>query len=477
MSARALLAVTLVAVACGGCRTGCGDDPARAGGSNSAQVQPGREERPADAQQAPPVAPPEISELPVGGSAHAAFAWAGRAGQAAYEAAREAEARQDWAAMVSAARGALAADPAHLEAAWLLSLGLARLGEHAAVVAPLHAAVAGDFGRWGEESLVHPALTAFLASAPGAAWREHVERDRAAYLDALARATIVLAGGDLYAVDVDASRWLPLTRTGGAVIGALRPTRDRLAYVVRDTASSTPVLALGTIELAHGRTTSPVSIATPGPVTLAYSTRSPVGFWLGSSVPKARWRHRKDDGTLARLPAKTRAPAGPRLEIDPRSLQLRSLPIEKISADWDEHGLASAIRLGSSNRVVSAPGAALIAGHTIAWSPSRAHLAFVAQPDAPCAPGAISALAYVANAATGTVTEVGRATGGLAISWIGERRLALAGDDGVTIVELDGGPTRLLAGATDLLVPRTGRACADEETPDEKSDVPVVEPP
>ena len=135
------------------------------------------------------------------------------------------------------------------------------------------------------------------------------------------------------------------------------------------------------------------------------------------------------------------------------------------------------IRIGSSNRVVSAPGAALIDGHTIVWSPSRVQLAFVAQLDVPCTPCAITAVAYVANAATGTMTEVGRASRGLAVDWIGERRLALAGDEGVTILELDGGPQHALPGATDVLIPRAGRSCPDEKPSDENSDAPVVEPP
>jgi hypothetical protein len=478
MVVRGLLGVTLVAVAfsggCGGCG-GCGGRGVELPGASSSQRGPEVPPSPAPSanrrHDASPPAALELAELPVGVGEHAAFAWAERAGHAAYEVARTAEAREDWEAMAAAARDALTADPTHLEAAWLLALARARLGDHEAVLAPLHMAVSGDFGRWGEDSLAHPALTEFLASEPGAVWRAHVELDRARYLQALGRATIVRAGGELFAVDVETWRWFPLTRTGGAVIGALRPTRDRLVYVVRAASSARSSLAVGLIELARGRTTSPVSLATDGPVTIAYSIKQPSGFWIGSG---ARWRQLVDDGTLSKT-SRARGPTGPRLELSASSLQLRSLPGESIAADWDEHGLASALRIRSSSRVVSPPGAALIDGRTVAWSPSRAHLAFVAQPET-CTPGAPSAIAYVADAATGTVTELGRGRGGLALVWSGERRLALAGDDGVSIVELDGGPARALVGATDLWAPRSGRACGDEETPDRNFDAPVVEP-
>ena len=81
------------------------------------------------------------------------------------------------------------------QAAWLLAVGFAKTGKLDDVLAPLQLAVAGDFGKWGTPSLEHPALKAFLATPTGQAWSRRVDRDRAAYLAALARAIVVVAAG------------------------------------------------------------------------------------------------------------------------------------------------------------------------------------------------------------------------------------------------------------------------------------------
>src|SRR6185503_3417692 len=64
-------------------------------------------------------APIELAERPLGLPDLAAHQWRARAGHAKFRDARAAEAREDWDAVVSACRASLAADPTHLEAAWL----------------------------------------------------------------------------------------------------------------------------------------------------------------------------------------------------------------------------------------------------------------------------------------------------------------------------------------------------------------------
>jgi len=113
-----------------------------------------------------------------------------------------------------------------------------------------------------------------------------------------------------------------------------------------------------------------------------------------------------------------------------------------------------------------------IDGSTVAWSPDRGHLAFVAQLDDSCSkPNVVSAAAFVADPSTGHVDEIERASGGLAIEWVTDRKLALAGDHGVELVELGGKPVAL-DGAEGLLAPRRRPRCAQvgEETPEEPSD-------
>jgi len=100
------------------------------------------------------------------------------------------------------------------------------------------------------------------------------------------------------------------------------------------------------------------------------------------------------------------------------------------------------------------------------WAPDRAHLALVAQLDDHCAPGAISAAVFIADATTGTVTELERARGGLAIEWLSDRAVAIAGDKGVTIVDLAGTRTPI-PGATGLVAPRRKPRCTPDEPAEE----------
>jgi len=95
------------------------------------------------------------------------------------------------------------------------------------------------------------------------------------------------------------------------------------------------------------------------------------------------------------------------------------------------------------------------------WSADHAHLALVAMQDDHCTPGSIGAIAYVVDAATGKATELARAKNGLALDWLADRKLAVAGDHGVSILDLSV-PKRPITGATDLLVPRRKPKCLEE---------------
>lgn len=475
-------AVLLAGLAWGlGCALGCGKRAERASA----------EAKDAAAAQPPRTGPIELPARPLGLPDAAAFGWRKRDGQAAFREARTAESREDWQAVIGKCREALAIDPGHLEASWLLAAALGKLGKSDDLLAPLRDAVAGDFGKWGLASLELPALQPFLATPNGEAWRRRVEQDRALFITALSRATIVNADGDLFAFDPESARWLRLTRTSGAVISGLAITSTRkIAYVARQMVKGKRTLAIGVVDLGRGRTTRALDLGTSGPLTIAHSTKPPAGFWISSGTPKTTWRALEDDHKLSRLPAKTARPAGARLEVNGTSSRLQALPVPTVTADWDEQGLASAIRIGSSNRVVSAPSPGLIDGNTAAWSPGKSHLAFVVRLDETCTPGALSSAAYIADAATGTLTELERAATGLAVEWLTDRKLVIAGDRGVSIVDLDGGEPRLLAGATNLVAPRKRPTCAGDvgeepvlsDDPElavgvETTDAKLVEPP
>jgi hypothetical protein len=415
----------------------------------------------------------EVAGIPLGLPELAAYRWRKRGGQPAFRLARKAEASDDWATVVTTCQQALTADPGHLEASWLLAVGLAKLGKTDLVLAPLSRAAAGDFAKWGQASLELPALRAFLATPTGEAWRRRVGEDRALYVAAIARSVIVSGDGELYAVDVEAGRWYRLIRTPGAVIGAVSiPAAGQIAFVSRGKLAGKRELGIGVIDLGRGKSSGAVALGTPGPISIAYSAKPPIGFWIGTGTPRVvAWRQIDDDYRLHALPARTPRPGGPWLDVTAKgSVRLHALP-PNVTADWDEQSLASAIRIGTSNRVVSVPSPGLIDGNTAAWSPDRVHFAFVAQLDDHCTGGALNTAAFVADASTGGTRELERAAGGIALQWLAERKVAIAGDHGVTIRSLDDGvPPIAIEGAAGLLVPRERPRCA----PAELADVPEV---
>ncbi len=420
-----------------------------------------------------------LADRPLGLVDLSAYQWRQRAGHPMFREARVAEAREDWPAVVAACRAALKADPTHLEASWLLAAALGRQNKNGELLAPLHEAVAGDFAKWGNASLELPALASFRETPTGKAWVERVASDRAAFAAAIGRSTIVIAAGDLFAIDPQTKRWLRLTRAGTVIAGLYVPAVRKLAYVARvipryGKPTKKRELAIGGVDFSSGVITRPVELGTKKGITVAYSTKAPAGFYIYNSAPKAQWRRLEDDYKLAALPPKTTRPPGPYLEVTARNGALTMLPIKGIVADWDDKGLASAIRLSASNRVITVPSPGLIDGNTAALSPQKTHLAFVAQLDETCAPGTVSAAAVVADVTTGKTTELVRATKGLAIEWISDRQLAVAADDGVIVYDLDGAPPRTIEGAQKLATPKKRTRCTEE--PEIETDDPAPDP-
>jgi hypothetical protein len=410
-------------------------------GSPAAPPPPPKDARAADA------AVVELPARPLGMPDLASFRWRSRDGQSAFRTAIKAEHREDWEAVAAACKDALAADPGHLEAAWLYAVALAKTGHLDQVLAPLVTAGTGDFGKWGFASIVQPALQPWLATPAGQAWQHRVDEDRAAYLAAIGRGTIVTSHGDVFAFD--GQRFLRLTRTYGSVIGTL-PARasHRIAYVTRTRGKKGTKLGVAIINLTTGRTSHPTTI----PGTALRIAMQPAGVAVRTGT---RWQLLDEDGHLKPI-------AAPKvrewLDVG-KSVKLVRVAPSGVAADWDDQGLASAIRLGQTNRVITVHGQ--IDGSSVAWSPDRSHLAFVALLD-DCKPTGDAAAAFVAEASTGKVTELERASHGLAVEWVAERKLALAGDHGVELIELGGRPTPI-ADADGLAAPRRRPRCVPED--------------
>jgi hypothetical protein len=460
----ALACAALVCGACGAC--GRGDAP----------VQPRRD----DAGVAIDAAVADVAERPLGLPDLAAFQWRKRGGHPAYRIARKAEAAGQWAEVVTTCRQALAADPSHLDASWLLAAALGRLDKIDQIVEPLHAAVAGDFAKWGHAWIDHPALARFRDAPTGRAWARRVEQDRAAFTAALARALIVTAGGDLYAYDPKGPRWHRLTHTYGAVIGGMRvPAEKRIVYVTRQRVKGKGkkevTLAAGIVDLARGRTLGAIELGTKGPISVAYSAKKVPGVWIGTrGVRGVAWQVLDDSGKLSPAPPRSVRPPGPWLAVFGRTVRPRTLPVADVVADFDDKGLASAIRIGHSSRIVSIPSPALIDGNSLAWSADGAQLAFVAQLDDECGASAPNAAVYIADATTGALRELERAASGLAVDWLSDGRPVVAGDKGVSIVGADG-PVPI-EGADGLLAPRVRPKCTPAADDDAAPAAPAEDP-
>ncbi len=425
---------------------------AACGGPSATPPPPHRD----DAALPPPgdAAPATIAARPLGLPDLESWQWRSRAGHPAFELARAAEGKNDWAGVAAECARALAADPSNLEAAWLIAVANAKLGKLAAITEPLQLAGAGDYGKWALASLEQPALQPYLATPIGAAWRARVETDRSAFAAAVAHGVIAIAKGDLFAISD--GRWYRLTRTFGGVTAAFSADGQHVAYLTRGKTGH--ALAIGSIDLSTGLTTRPQALAPTG----AQVAFTPKGFWISQPGAKPRLLALAPGSHQGLLVATTGSrPSGAWLEVYASGgVRTHRVPAG-ISADWDEQGLASAIRIASSNRVVTVPGQ--IASDTFAWSPDRTHAVFVAQIADHCIAKTPTVAAFAIDTATGAATELARAEHGLAVAWNGDRSIAIAGDDGVVLRDLSSATTQPLVGATKLVAPRFAPRCEPEE--------------
>ena len=337
-----------------------------------------------------PIPPP----LPLGKATLDEFGYRRGPGRAAYDRAVKAEklakGDDDWQTVIDACREALAADPGHLDAAWLMAAAHARKGEHARVLAPLSHAVAGDWGKWGERSLVLPLFEGFLASPSGEAWRALAEDYRAGFGEAARRAVIVLGRdggaprGEVYGWDAGTGRWLRLSRTGGTVIAAL-PGPDGsglVAYVAyrelnrpgeRSGALERPRVAV--IDRASGRVSREMAFDDVDELRLGWKTAQgddpDIVVVIDGGDDQGAWLVDWKRGHKKKPPASQKLSPGKDVLIVARGQVHRKRLAAGVTADWDDDGLASAIRLDATRKTVTPPAGLVVDGHGLVWSPDR----------------------------------------------------------------------------------------------------------
>jgi hypothetical protein len=432
-----------------------------------------------------------VALRPLGKASLDEFGWRRGAGKPSFDRALAAERRGDLAAVERECAATLAADPGHLEAAWMLAVARVRLGQLDGVLAPLEVAAAGDWMKWGERSLELAVFAPFRATPTGKGWVRAAEGYRAALAAALADAVIVVgrtqparaprATGDVNvehraeAYAVSGGRWIRLTRTGGALVGALAaPGRSALAYaayrqVARPHAGKPRLrqLRLGVVELASGRPRRELIVEDVVQATLAWATAAGEPELIVELVP-AKGRTQTfvvEDGDRS-----VRAgglPRGEALRVRPLAADRRRLGTPGVTADWDDLGTASAVRLDRSRKVVTPPEGALIDGDSLAWSPDQARLAFASVADDPCGDAAARQVSlYVADAGSGRVRSVATLDRVPSPVWVAATRLAFVDGDGVRIVDVaDGKEVGRLGGGGGVTTGVIGevRPCAVDE--------------
>ena len=386
---------------------------------------------------APPVA---LGRAPLGAASLAAFDWRRRAGHAAYREAVAAETTEAWAAVVAACRRARQLDPDHLEAAWLEAAALARQGALGEVLAPLQVAAAGDWGKWGERSLDLPLFAAFRATPTGQAWSRAADAYRADYVAALARAAIVGAAGDLHAYDPTTQRWLRVTRTYGAVRAAVASDSARLvAYVAVRKTDRGRAATVGVVDLATGRPGGEVALSGERARLRWRDARGVAALEVADDKQHKAKFDRIDWGRGTRAPSDAKgALLSPTLHVDGDRARLVRLPHADVTADWDEEGVAGALRIERSRRTVTAPGTTLFDGNTLVWSRDQARLALATAPADPCA--AEDREVAIIDVDTGRLRSVDRGAPIVQVSWIGDGMLAIARGGTVTLLAADGTP-------------------------------------
>jgi hypothetical protein len=467
--------------------SGCSDGTSASSGS--------RGNAPGDAQAAGQAAEvPVPAARPLGTATLDEFGYRRGPGRTAYERAVKAEKAArgdaDWQTVIDACREALAADPGHLDAAWLLAAALARKGEHAEILAPLSVAVAGDWGKWGERSLTLPLFEGFLASPHGEAWRALAEDYRAAFGEAARRAVMVLGrvgaprGGELdrraelYGWDPGTGRWLRLSRTAGTVVAALPGPEGSglVAYVAyrdlsrpgdRSSAVKRPRVAV--VDRASGRVSREMAFTDVDELRLGWKAVAgddpQVVVVIDGGPDEGAWLVDWKRGHKKKPPAKSKLSPGKDTLIVSRGQVLRRQLPAGVTADWDDDGLASAIRLDATRKTVTPPAGLVVDGHGLVWSPDRARLALVAlADDGDCA---APARLFVVDAGTGKLREIGQAAAP-SPTWVDDARLAFTAGDRVRVVEVAslGVETELISegGVATAIVDRPCAPAAEEET-------------
>lgn len=449
---------------------GCGDRRGDSRGSGSSSQAPGAPQRPEAAPETAPDPPPRTA-LGLGALDH--FSYARGPGREHYAASSRAAREQRWADAEVAARRALESDPHHLAARWLLGESIAAQGRHGDALAPMLAAVAGDFVRFGAKDLAGDHLAGFRDGPGGRVFRRELEAYASAFAEAAIESALFVGrrgapwlpdgGGEaainhrseIYGYHLAGERFLRFSRTDGSAVGLLpSPNGTEVAYAAyRDVVLAEPAsdagaepsttirrLTVGLIPLADPRDASAIEVSDALGAEIFWTRAGKrfelAGATVASSGARSSWLFDSERGAAAledRPP-----PTSAVLEIAYRSHRLTQPAPYGIAADWDRAGDADVLRLTDSRRAVAIPRRRSIRRDSLRWSTGRTRLAGIGFGSDACAATGRTSI-FVIDAPMGRVARELPVSGAVDLRWLDEERLLVSSSGRFAVVSLSAG--------------------------------------
>jgi hypothetical protein len=394
-------------------------------------------------------------------------------GRAAHDKAITAYRKKDWASVRAQSELAIGKDATHLGAHRLLAAALAQIGEPAAAVDHLVAALAADYWLYAP-TLADDDLKGFMASPHGESVKALAAKVHDEYLKRTASGLWLVgrradfawprelgvswstSRGELYAFDRETRRFLRLTHTDHQVVGFVRAAGGGEVALVgfdkierpRSEAKpdakpedTPPVLARPWLQVIDAAAWKPL---TPR-INLPAAREVAIGYAAGDQLLVAtapatgRWTTGEpvvssvDHATGKLTKVATALPAN-RMVVSLDESHAVRVP-DGVTAAWSgDPPVATGVRATAADhdKPIQIPESGAAAQATIALAPDAAHLAFATAAD-PCAKDAAPSL-YVADTKTGTVKHLLSARSRFATRWLDANILAY--EDGDNAIRL-----------------------------------------
>ena len=380
-----------------------------------------------------------------------------------YQKASASAKKHEWAAARASCEAALAKDPQHLDAQWLLGKALAQGGEHAAAADHFETALAGDYYRYGRELAGDAELKDFLATPHGQAVtalgqqiRDEYARRIPAGLWLIGRRSpfrwpdkpgvqFATSRGELYAYDRETKRYFRLTHTDHQVVGFVRaPGGHEVAVIGFDKIDragdpAPPLIAHAWVEVEDTADWKPAGPRAQVPparmISIGYATGDQL--LIATAPATGRWTLGPSevtslDRTTGKLTKTGAALPVPRIDLTLDEARVVRAP-DGIEAAWSAQAGPSGEPTTATIKVaggaaIQVPESGLASESTVAVAPNATKVVFATAVD-PCTKDTAPSL-YVADGKSAALKHVLTARSRFATRWIEGGVLAYEDGDG-----------------------------------------------